>query len=137
MKDAAAISHPSFQPGFSSAQARCRSMASIEPEKRLMLAVLGHAVEDFRTYAFVPTGRGRRLFIEVDAWFRSSAVGLFDFEGICEATGLDPDFIRQGLRSWYESAGCSRSECLHRGGAMNAAFPATAESMRAAACSSN
>jgi hypothetical protein len=59
------------------------------------------AVDAFRTYAIVPTGRGQGLFTEVAAWFDSSATDAFDFEGICQATGLDPDFIRKGLRSWY------------------------------------
>lgn len=77
------------------------SMVRLEPVKRLMLAVLDRAVNDFRTYAVVPTGRGRRLFAEVEAWFRSSTDGAFDFETICQATGLDPDFIRSGLRSSY------------------------------------
>jgi hypothetical protein len=80
-------------------------MAQLEPVKRLMLAVLECAANDFRTYATVPTGRGRRLFTEVDAWFRSSTDGPFDFETICQATDLDPDFIRKGLRSSY-AAGC-------------------------------
>jgi hypothetical protein len=74
-------------------------MAPLEGEKRLMLAVLERAVDDFRTYANVPTGRGRWLFGEVVAWFESSETGPFDFEGICQATGLEPDFIRKGLRS--------------------------------------
>lgn len=73
--------------------------APLEGEKRLMLAVLERAVEDFRTYANVPTGRGRWLLQEVTDWFQSSETGPFDFEGICQATGLDPDFIRKGLRS--------------------------------------
>ncbi|HXJ33835.1 MAG TPA: hypothetical protein VMS22_07305 [Candidatus Eisenbacteria bacterium] len=77
------------------------SMAQLEPVKRLMLAVLECAVNDFQTYTTVPTGRGRRLFTEVDAWFRSSTDGPFDFETICQATDLDPDFIRKGLRSSY------------------------------------
>jgi len=47
----------------------------------------------------VSTARGRRLFTEVDAWFRSPAGGPFDFETICQATGLDPDFVRKGLHS--------------------------------------
>jgi hypothetical protein len=81
-------------------QVRDPSVAPLEPEKRLMLAVLERAVDDFRTYAIVPTGRGRWLFMEVAAWFQSPATGPFDFEGICEATGLDPDFVRKGLRSW-------------------------------------
>jgi hypothetical protein len=56
-------------------------------------------VNDFYTYAAVPTPRGRRLFGEIDAWFHSSTDGAFDFETICQATGLDPDFVRRGLRS--------------------------------------
>jgi hypothetical protein len=75
------------------------SMARLEPVKRLMLAVLERAVNDLHTYASVPTARGKRLFTEADAWFRSSAGGPFDFETICHATELDPDFIRNGLRS--------------------------------------
>jgi hypothetical protein len=86
------------QHGMLRAQVRERSMAPLEGEKRLMLAVLERAVGDFRTYAKVPTGRGQWLFREVAAWFDSSETGPFDFEGICEATGLDPDFIRKGLR---------------------------------------
>ena len=80
-------------------QAPQLSMPRLEPVKRLMLAVLERAVNDFHTYATVPTARGRRLFAEADAWFRSSAGGPFNFEAICDATELDPDFIRNGLRS--------------------------------------
>jgi hypothetical protein len=79
-------------------------MAQLDPVKHLMLAVLDRAVNDFRAYAAVPTGRGRRLFADVAAWFRSSTDGAFDFETICHATGLDPDFIRKGLRFSYGAA---------------------------------
>jgi len=81
-------------------QLRERSLAALEGEKRLMLAVLERAVDDFRIYANIPTGRGRWLFREVTAWFDSRETGPFDFEGICQATGLDPDFVRMGLRRW-------------------------------------
>ena len=73
----------------------------LQSEKLLMLAVLEHAVDDLRTYAMVPTGRGSRIYLDVQAWFASSAAGPFDFEGICEAVGLDPAFVRKGLRRWY------------------------------------
>ena len=96
-----AIVIPNAQRERFPAQVRDPSVAPLEAEKRLMLAVLERAVDDFRTYAIVPTGRGRGLFMEVVAWFDSSATDAFDFEGICQATGLDPDFIRKGLRSWY------------------------------------
>ena len=81
------------------AQVPRASVTTLEPVKRLMLAVLERAVVDHRTYATVPTARGRRLFTEIDAWFRSPAGGPFDFETICQATGLDPDFVRKGLPS--------------------------------------
>jgi hypothetical protein len=45
-----------------------------------MLAVLERAVDDFRTYGMVPTGRGRRLFMNVAGWLGSSATGASDFE---------------------------------------------------------
>lgn len=78
-----------------------RFLVPLEGEKRLMIAVLERAVDDYRTYANIPTGRGRWLLREVAAWFESSATGPFNFEGICQATGLDPDFIRKRLGGRY------------------------------------
>jgi hypothetical protein len=75
--------------------------ARIQPEKRLMLAVLEGAVSDFQKYATASTGRGRRLFADADAWFRSTAADQpLDFESICQALALDPSFVRSGLRRW-------------------------------------
>ena len=71
------------------------------PEQRLMLAVLEGAVRDFQSYAVVSTGRGRRIFLDADAWFRGAGAGPFAFEPICHAIGLDPDFVRDGLRRWH------------------------------------
>src|SRR5262245_11752552 len=57
----------------------------IQPEKRLMAAVLEGAVSDFQKYATASSGRGRWLFAEVDAWFASTATAWpLDFESICE-----------------------------------------------------
>jgi hypothetical protein len=97
MRSTEAIVIPNAQHEMCLARVRHSSVAPLEPEKRLMLAVLEHAVDDLRTYAVVPTGRGRGIFQEVEAWFASSATGPFDFEGICQATGLEPDYIRRGL----------------------------------------
>lgn len=69
-------------------------------EKRLMLAVLQGALRDFQTYALVPRGRGRRIFDDAESWFRAEGGGPFGFETICDAVGLDPDFIRDGLSRW-------------------------------------
>jgi hypothetical protein len=73
----------------------------LQPEKQLMVAVLEGAVRDFQTYATSSTGRGRRIFVEADEWFRSPTTGPFTFETICHALGLDPDYIRSGLRAWH------------------------------------
>lgn len=71
------------------------------PERRLMLAVLEAAVSDVQKYATAPSGRGKRLFAEAEAWFGSTATGRpLDFEYICQALGLDPSFIRAGLQRW-------------------------------------
>ncbi len=72
-----------------------------QPEKRLMLAVLEDAVSDFQKYATAWSGRGRRLFVEADAWFKSDSTDrLLDFENICQVLALDPSFVRDGLRRW-------------------------------------
>jgi hypothetical protein len=83
-------------PGFPDEEARC-----LQPEKRLLLAVLEAAVSDFQKYATALTARGRRIFADADAWFASTRCdGPLDFESICQALGFDSSFIRAGLRRW-------------------------------------
>ena len=73
----------------------------VQPERRLMLAVLEGAVSDFQKYATAVSGRGRRLFADAEAWLASTATERpLDFENICQNLGLDPSFIRAGLRRW-------------------------------------
>src|SRR5262249_33095522 len=73
----------------------------VQPERRLLLAVLEGAVSDFQKYATASTGRGRRLFAEADAWFGSTATErIVDFESICLALGFDASFVRGGLQRW-------------------------------------
>ena len=66
-----------------------------------MLAVLEGAVSDFQKYATASSGRGRRLFADADAWLRGAVADRpLDFESVCHALALDPEFIRAGLRRW-------------------------------------
>ena len=75
--------------------------ARLQPEKRLMLAVLEDAVSDFQKYATATSGRGRRLFANAEVWLRSSADDQpLAFQSICQALALDPSFIRAGLQRW-------------------------------------
>jgi hypothetical protein len=78
--------------------------ATLQPEKRLMLAVLEDAVGTFQKNATAPGRRGRRLFAEAEEWFTSSENEWpFAFENICEALGLEPGYVRSGLRRWRDA----------------------------------
>jgi hypothetical protein len=84
-----------------------------QPEKRLLLALLENAVDDFKRYATASTGRGRRLFADVSAWFGSTSRDRFlDFESICDGLGLDPSFLRGGLDRW-RAARCRPAGARH------------------------
>ena len=77
--------------------------ARVEGERRLMVAVLEDAVRCFRKYSVASNRRGRRLFREVEAWFMEPDTGSsLTFEYVCEASGLDADSIRSGLRRWLD-----------------------------------
>ena len=78
--------------------------ATLQPEKRLMLAVLEDAVGTFQKYVTSATRRGQRLFAEAEEWFAASATEWpFGFENICEALSLEPAYIRRGLGRWREA----------------------------------
>jgi hypothetical protein len=77
--------------------------ASLQAEKRLMLAVLEDAVGTFQKYAGVSGRRARRLFAEAEEWFSSTdAQWPFAFVNICQALSLEPEYIRRGLRRWQQ-----------------------------------
>ena len=69
--------------------------------KRLMLAVLEDALRCLQTYAKARTIR-RRMFVEAQAWISDrTARGPFAFEAICDAFGIEPNRLRDGIRGWY------------------------------------
>ena len=75
--------------------------ASLQPEKRLMLAVLEDAVGTFQKYAVATGRRARRLFAEAEEWFASDDVSWpYAFLNICQALGLEPAYVRRGLLRW-------------------------------------
>jgi hypothetical protein len=78
--------------------------ASLQPEKRLMLAVLEDAVGTFQKYVGVSTRRGQRLLGEVEEWFAEPASEWpFGFETICQALNLEPAYLRTGLERWRDA----------------------------------
>ena len=82
----------------------------LEPEKKLMLAILEDAIACFQKYAFARDSKGKALFSEAEQWIREgTAGGIFAFDSVCEVLGLNPSYLRQGLVTWKKSALAARS----------------------------
>jgi hypothetical protein len=80
-----------------------RRKTHLEPEKRLMLAVLEDAIACFQDYISARHSKGKSLFSEVKEWiFEESGDRLFSFESICEVLGFSPIYLRHGLLRWKE-----------------------------------
>jgi hypothetical protein len=72
-----------------------------ERERLLLFAVLADAVECYQKYALDP--RGHETFAETEAWLNSDdRSSLFAFETLCDALGIEPEYLRRGLREWRE-----------------------------------
>lgn len=75
--------------------------ATLQPEKRLMLAVLEDAVTVFLREATREPSDLSAEFLDAQAWIVSEeAEWPFSFENICRALALEPTAIRRGLREW-------------------------------------
>ena len=78
----------------------------LQPEGRLLWAVLENAVETYMKYATATSRRGQRLFREAEEWIRKDEpTWLYSFVSICQVLGLDPDYVRGGLTRWRETRG--------------------------------
>jgi hypothetical protein len=73
-----------------------------QPECRLLWAVLVDGIEMYMKYAFATRRRGQRLFHEAEEWIMHDdpTTWLCSFVNICHILGVDPDYLRQGLRRW-------------------------------------
>ena len=89
-----------------------------EAERKLMKAILQDAIECWQACAVTAltwrfegfdhqtvAGKRQRLFFEADFWFfhHYDNAPYFSFEMVCEYLGIEPEFIRRGLREWLES----------------------------------
>ena len=75
----------------------------MEPQRRLMVAVLQTVLDDFRGSAYrsaagFPASTNRRTFEQARAYVASTDRSWpFSFENVCEAIGLDADGVREEL----------------------------------------
>jgi hypothetical protein len=71
------------------------------PVKRLMMAVLEDALRCFQNNAEAKSGPRKRLFAEAEEWLcGEGGDGPFSFETVCETLGIEPQFLRGGLKEW-------------------------------------
>jgi hypothetical protein len=68
-----------------------RRKLHLEPEKKLMLAVLEDAIACFQKYVFTREGKGKILFQEAEDWVQdTNSDWLFSFANVCETLGFNP-----------------------------------------------
>jgi hypothetical protein len=71
----------------------------LEPERALLAAILADAIHDYRKYGQAWDREGKERFREAKEWIMNSANDwIFCFNYICELLGLDPEYVRSGLR---------------------------------------
>lgn len=80
-----------------------RRKGHLEPEKRLMLAVLEDAIACFQKYVSARDGKGKTMFREAEEWIlERDSDWVFSFDNVCEILGMDPHYVRQGIVRWKE-----------------------------------
>ena len=100
-----------------------RRKTLIEPEKRLILAVLEDAINCFQVNVIAQNARRKKLFNETEDWIMEQDNDwIFSFVSICEVLGLNPEYVRRGLLRWKEKK-LARNPTLHsRGKKMMAGY---------------
>jgi hypothetical protein len=72
-------------------------------ETLLMCAVLQDAINCLQWSVVSDTRRARRLAREAEEWVFSHEDGyVFSFVNICTVLGLDPEYLRLGLKRWRQ-----------------------------------
>jgi hypothetical protein len=95
-----------------------RRKTLFDPEKRLMLAILEDGIHCYFDNLHASGNKRKRLFEDATAWIvGSNGDWVFSFESVCDALGLNPEYVRQGLLRWREKGGSPR-------GGLSSAAPA-------------
>jgi len=69
----------------------------------LVQAILREAIRTYQKYAVKKGTRASRLFRDVNEWFSSDdRQWFFSFVNVCDTLGLEPTYIRTGLKLWRE-----------------------------------
>jgi hypothetical protein len=78
-----------------------RRKLHLEPEKKLMLAILEDGIACYQKNLVARDSKGRALFREAESWVvETGNEAVFSFESVCDSVGLDANYLRRGLSSW-------------------------------------
>lgn len=78
-----------------------RRKTLMEPETRLILAVLEDAISCYQHYFLAQNAIQKRLFEEAKEWILSSDDSwVFSFENVCDVLAVNAAYLRQGLLRW-------------------------------------
>ena len=81
-----------------------RDDSALRPIKRLMLAILEDALRCMHKHAGAKNGGRRRMYREAEQWLcGESGNAIFSFTVVCETLGIEPEYLRSGLRHWRET----------------------------------
>jgi hypothetical protein len=79
------------------------SAVSGRGEVALMRAVLEDAIDCFQKLLGKTDRRSQRLVREAEEWIFSEDLRWpFSFLNICNVLGIDPDYVRRGLKRWQQ-----------------------------------
>lgn len=83
----------------------------LDPELRLMAAILEDAVASLTTDQRRCSKRQRREHRETLRWIRATneTDWVFSFANVCETLGIDPDYLREGLLRKAAAIGATRA----------------------------
>ena len=65
-----------------------------------MFAVFQDGIACFQGCFFRPSRANEALFREAEEWINSNDNGVFSFNNVCDALGINPGRVRKGLEQW-------------------------------------
>ncbi|HMF47135.1 MAG TPA: hypothetical protein VK603_00735 [Candidatus Saccharimonadales bacterium] len=80
-----------------------RRKTILEPEKRLLFAVMKDAIDCYQVHVMAQSGKRQRLFRNAEEWIMErDGDWVFSFVNICDLLQLHPEYLRQGLLRWKD-----------------------------------
>ncbi len=76
-----------------------RRSEHLEPERALVAAILEDAAHEYRKYSRAHDPKGKERFRTAEKWIMHRGNDwIFSFDNVCDLLGLDPEYVRRGLR---------------------------------------